>query len=282
MKSNTDAIEEIRNICCPDDVPEWYAGEFRKIKNRIINALQNEFCIDLSNIDRNALNDEQLYLAESICFLLGREQQDKTLSDTTINALLKIRQKLVCHFSPIGGYKCYKIIRGKMSTPEGVYNLSVDTCLRTEIYKLRKDHNVNTVGCCCGHGIEEPYIQVDDSSVEKMYKLGYVERPVDDNGLGQNCFTPKTPLLHPRENNIRLYGLKSDIRKLQTYERFQGDNELFISLEDVLNLLEKHLVTAYWYDVGSLSCRCSKCGCKNNRESRFCPNCGARMEVKNE
>lgn len=21
----------------------------------------------------------------------------------------------------------------------------------------------------------------------------------------------------------------------------------------------------YWYDCGSLSCRCSKCGCKNNR-----------------
>lgn len=33
-----------------------------------------------------------------------------------------------------------------------------------------------------------------------------------------------------------------------------------------------------WFDIGSMSCRCSECGCKNNRESRYCPNCGAKME----
>jgi hypothetical protein len=36
-------------------------------------------------------------------------------------------------------------------------------------------------------------------------------------------------------------------------------------------------VRAHWYDVGSLSCRCSVCGCKSNRETAFCPNCGAKM-----
>ena len=35
--------------------------------------------------------------------------------------------------------------------------------------------------------------------------------------------------------------------------------------------------TGYWFDVGSLSCRCSECGGKSNRESRYCPNCGAWM-----
>ena len=36
-----------------------------------------------------------------------------------------------------------------------------------------------------------------------------------------------------------------------------------------------------WFDKGSLSCRCSNCGCKNTKESRFCPNCGADMrEIK--
>lgn len=34
----------------------------------------------------------------------------------------------------------------------------------------------------------------------------------------------------------------------------------------------------YWWDVGSLSCRCSECGCKANRESAYCPNCGAKMD----
>ena len=33
----------------------------------------------------------------------------------------------------------------------------------------------------------------------------------------------------------------------------------------------------HWTDVGSLSCRCSECGCKNNRETAYCPACGARM-----
>ena len=35
-----------------------------------------------------------------------------------------------------------------------------------------------------------------------------------------------------------------------------------------------------WYDKGSLSCRCSECGCKNIKESRYCPNCGAKMDGK--
>lgn len=33
-----------------------------------------------------------------------------------------------------------------------------------------------------------------------------------------------------------------------------------------------------WFDNGSLSCRCSECGCKSNRESNFCPHCGAKMD----
>ena len=30
-----------------------------------------------------------------------------------------------------------------------------------------------------------------------------------------------------------------------------------------------------WFDRGSLSCRCSNCGCKANKEYSFCPNCGS-------
>lgn len=34
----------------------------------------------------------------------------------------------------------------------------------------------------------------------------------------------------------------------------------------------------HWWDRGSLSCRCSRCGCKNDRETRYCPHCGAEMD----
>lgn len=42
--------------------------------------------------------------------------------------------------------------------------------------------------------------------------------------------------------------------------------------------LENQKVSARWFDRGSLSSRCSNCGCKSTKESKYCPNCGARME----
>lgn len=38
------------------------------------------------------------------------------------------------------------------------------------------------------------------------------------------------------------------------------------------------IVYAHWFDKDASSCRCSNCGMKNNRETLFCPNCGAEMK----
>ncbi len=42
----------------------------------------------------------------------------------------------------------------------------VDECLAEEVAELRR-RGVNTVGCCCGHGVHLGFIQVsDDCSVQ--------------------------------------------------------------------------------------------------------------------
>lgn len=49
------------------------------------------------------------------------------------------------------------------------------------------------------------------------------------------------------------------------------------NLEDIINSIPSVENKGEWIDKGSLSCRCNQCGLKNNRESSFCPNCGADM-----
>lgn len=38
-------------------------------------------------------------------------------------------------------------------------------------------------------------------------------------------------------------------------------------------------VLGYWFDVGSLFCRCYNCGCKSDKEYDTCPNCNAIMKL---
>ena len=76
----------------------------------------------------------------------------------------------------------------------------------------------------------------------------------------------------------------------------------YIKKEDAIEAITKQitdalrLVTGYyvrpqdvvekkrgeWFDVGSMSCRCSNCGCKANKEYSFCPNCGADMRGRKD
>lgn len=48
----------------------------------------------------------------------------------------------------------------------------VDACMVDEI-KYLWEKGIVTTGCCCGHGIAEPMINVAETEVDKMVKLGY-------------------------------------------------------------------------------------------------------------
>ena len=74
-----------------------------------------------------------------------------------------------------------------------------------------------------------------------------------------------------------------EIRKIEfapVAEKLIVDETWSLDLYDLIYIQDLRQ-KATWFDVGSLSCRCSNCGCKNDTETRFCPNCGAKMEVYN-
>lgn len=135
------------------------------------------------------MTNEQLYLAETVTDYLSSQDWLNTFDKQT---LAWIRFDSVCKDSPIGEYKCYTEI--KFSQQSGINPICVDTCLQPEIYELIRKHGVKTIGCCCGHGVMQGYIQVAPEYVQKMHELGYEQLPEKSDGQGKWCFKPKTYL----------------------------------------------------------------------------------------
>ncbi len=91
-----------------------------------------------------------------------------------------------CKKVAFGSYDCY------IKVPK--YNIFCDRCLATEILMLN-DMGIKTIGCCCGHGKLQGYIQVSPNMVVKMKELGYKELPLNDKDNGAWCFAPKSVLM---------------------------------------------------------------------------------------
>ncbi|MBR4472493.1 MAG: hypothetical protein IKS55_02540 [Oscillospiraceae bacterium] len=139
------------------------------------------------------MDNEKLFLAEAVTDFI---RESNWLNGRDIRTLAQLRDSVVCKNSQIGEFKCYVELiesRGPGYDPKII---CVDTCLQHEIFELRRI-GINTIGCCCGHGRKEAYIQVSPQSVKKMHELGYEQLPEHDDGQGKWCFKPKTYLLEP-------------------------------------------------------------------------------------
>ena len=81
------------------------------------------------------------------------------------------------------------------------------------------------------------------------------------------------------ERYIDANALKQKAQKLSCgWDEYEAGKESVINLIDFAPTADvEPVVRGEWTDRGSLSCRCSECGCKSNRESPRCPNCGAHM-----
>ena len=96
----------------------------------------------------------------------------------------KLAAKVNCRDIAFGSYDCYE---------ETKYGVSVDGCLVEEINRLN-NNGIKTIGCCCGHGKAQGYIQVSPEFVQAMLTGGYEQLPLDKYGNGLWCFRPKAPL----------------------------------------------------------------------------------------
>lgn len=135
--------------------------------------------------------NEQLFLAETITDYIRTQD---FLNERDMRTLAHLRNDAVCVDSPIGEYRCYVEIHH--SPQSGIDSLCVDTCLQHEICELWK-RGVTTIGCCCGHGRKQAYVQVTPQSVQKMHELGYEPLQETEDGQGKWCFKPKTYLPFP-------------------------------------------------------------------------------------
>ena len=115
----------------------------------------------------------------------------------------------ICVNIPYGSYICYEII------PE--LNICVDKCLVDEIKELNQ-LGIKTIGCCCGHGKSNGFIQVQKKYVSIMKELGYTQLLVDANGNGKWCFEPKS-IRSDRHAFTRQQRTSGSLRSESVYKR---------------------------------------------------------------
>ena len=114
-----------------------------------------------------------------------KERRGTVVLTTDIrDEMLELMARSHCRQVEFGSYDCY------IDTGLG---FSCDFCLSAEVLGLN-NNGIETVGCCCGHGRMQGFIQVHSGYVEAIRSKGYKVITEDENGNGKWCFVPKTKL----------------------------------------------------------------------------------------
>jgi len=72
----------------------------------------------------------------------------------------------------MGEYKQRRLEAGLSST------ICIDPCIIEEIQALWR-LGITTFGCCCGHNLSNPMVNVSDQDIERMLELGYLQEHHD-------------------------------------------------------------------------------------------------------
>lgn len=72
--------------------------------------------------------------------------------------------------------KAYKDNRLKLSLSS---KICIDPCIYEEIYMLW-DSGITTYGSCCGHNVNESFVNVAECDINKMIKMGYKQNHTDN------------------------------------------------------------------------------------------------------
>ena len=105
-----------------------------------------------------------------------------------------------CNKVRIQSYDCSYHIYLPWKSPRDCENplvASIDKCLLPEILSLW-EMGIKTTGCCCGHGVQTPYIGVTKEGIQKMKNLGYEVHFNSCRPGAEDSFIPKTELSYEK------------------------------------------------------------------------------------
>lgn len=94
------------------------------------------------------------------------------------------------------------IHRNNEFVPDGWHPIGVDACIADLVQEMN-NRGIITTGCCCGHGKDTGWVQIDPISEDLLIRYGYNYEcvqisylDIQDNPYTEPCLIHHLPLVH--------------------------------------------------------------------------------------